>query len=630
MMKSIRYAIAVAWLVFVSQGARAQTVVYVDDSAPTGGDGLSWATAFNNLQDTLDYAAAHSSVKEVRVGQGVYRPDQGGGNTPGDRNATFRLLNGVTLKGSYAGYGAEKPDERKFTDFASVLSGDLAGDDARHDGEVFTGYSENSYHVVTARGVNATAILDGFTILGGYAPEAVAYKSLGAGMLIEQSSPVIANCTLTANLSVLGSGACILNAEPVFTRCTIRRNLAWMGRGAGLYIEADSNGSAKTTRIQDSVFSGNKAYGLGWGGDGGAIFDWGKVTLVILRSRFEGNTAEATEYQFGDGGAICDISDQLIVENCIFHRNSAVVGGGVWTGGGNATLVNCVFSGNQALAGGAVEGFFGKTALINCAIVHNRADDGGGLNIHYTNHVFVKNSIFWGNTATNAAAPYKAQIHAYQGSATITYSCVEGLFTPGEGEDPPDPADFPGCIDANPLFINPLGPDGLPGTPDDDLRLLAGSPCIDAGDDNAVPLDAYDLDGNGITHEPIPVDLDNLPRFMGDGAVVDMGAYEEQTVSTPIATRITVPRVAGKPGKRVMLKATLERADTGAKLGGRSLTFQVEGITVGAAYTNALGRAKLAYTIPIGTAPGSKTVTVTFAGAGIFVASSGTGTLRVR
>ena len=80
-----------------------------------------------------------------------------------------------------------------------------------------------------------------------------------------------------------------------------------------------------------------------------------------------------------------------------------------------------------------------------------------------------------------------------------------------------------GNIDADPLFADPDGPDNLPGTADDDLRLSPGSPCIDAADNTAVPI--------GIT-----TDLAGNPRFVdnlitpdtGNGTppIVDMGAYE--------------------------------------------------------------------------------------------------------
>ena len=53
---------------FLSAGvAHAQSVLYVDDDASVGGDGTSWATAFNDLQDAL----AASPCGEIWVPAGV-------------------------------------------------------------------------------------------------------------------------------------------------------------------------------------------------------------------------------------------------------------------------------------------------------------------------------------------------------------------------------------------------------------------------------------------------------------------------------------------------------------------------------------------------------------------------------
>ena len=78
-------------------------------------------------------------------------------------------------------------------------------------------------------------------------------------------------------------------------------------------------------------------------------------------------------------------------------------------------------------------------------------------------------------------------------------------------------------IDSDPLFADPNGIDGIIGTEDDNLRLSSGSPCIDSGDNAAVPVD-------------ITTDLDGFPRFIDDicttdtgsgtPPIVDMGAYE--------------------------------------------------------------------------------------------------------
>ncbi len=57
-----------------------------------------------------------------------------------------------------------------------------------------------------------------------------------------------------------------------------------------------------------------------------------------------------------------------------------------------------------------------------------------------------------------------------------------------------------------------------------DLRLQADSPAIDAGNNDWLPSDSSDLDGDGDTAEPIPYDLQGFPRIVGDA--VDLGAYE--------------------------------------------------------------------------------------------------------
>jgi hypothetical protein len=99
------------------------------------------------------------------------------------------------------------------------------------------------------------------------------------------------------------------------------------------------------------------------------------------------------------------------------------------------------------------------------------------------------------------------------GEIQATYCNVEGGW---EGE---------GNIDADPLFVDP---------DNDDYRLAAGSPGIDAGDNTAVPLEiTTDLDGNPRFHD----DLGSPDTGIVDARPpVDMGAYEFQgmTVSETV------------------------------------------------------------------------------------------------
>jgi hypothetical protein len=70
------------------------------------------------------------------------------------------------------------------------------------------------------------------------------------------------------------------------------------------------------------------------------------------------------------------------------------------------------------------------------------------------------------------------------------------------------------------------GPDAVWGTDDDDfgdLHLMSGSPCLDAGENAAVPADlSGDLDGCfRFVDDPSTVDTGT-----GTPPIVDMGAYE--------------------------------------------------------------------------------------------------------
>ena len=53
-------SILVGLCVFFGSGVavRAQNVVFVDSAAPSGGVGLSWLTAFDDLQDGFDAAGS--------------------------------------------------------------------------------------------------------------------------------------------------------------------------------------------------------------------------------------------------------------------------------------------------------------------------------------------------------------------------------------------------------------------------------------------------------------------------------------------------------------------------------------------------------------------------------------------
>jgi len=65
--------------------AFAGQVIYVDADAAGPNDGTSWENAYNYLQDALADASSAEKPVEIRVAQGVYRPDR----TSAEPNGTW-------------------------------------------------------------------------------------------------------------------------------------------------------------------------------------------------------------------------------------------------------------------------------------------------------------------------------------------------------------------------------------------------------------------------------------------------------------------------------------------------------------------------------------------------------------
>jgi sugar lactone lactonase YvrE len=436
-------------------------VRYADADATGANDGSSWKDAFNYPQDALSVAKLGD---EIWVAQGIYRPDQDTDNPTGtgDRAATFQLKNGVTIKGGYAGYSEPLPDKRDIKRYESVLSGDLDANDAdvNDPRDLLTGTTrlENCYHVVTAGDVDAAAVLDGFTITAGNADGSFSdYTGAGGGMFNYGRS---------------------IDCRPTVTECT---------------------------------FIGNSAVELG----GGGMFNYGhgdgQCNPVLINCAFIGN-ASATA-----GGGVCNWGSSPMIANCTFTRNFADGGGAGMANSGfgppegsSPSLTNCVFASNSTTgSGGGMSNWeFSSPTLTNCIFAGNSADnEGGGMCNEFHCDPTMANCILWNNSDTGGKDE-SAQVFNYDSTPVINNSCIQG-WTGGLGGT--------GNIAADPLFRDADGPDNIAGTSDDDLRLMEGSPCIDHGDNAAIPV-GTDADPDG---HPRIIDGD-----CNDTDIVDMGAYE--------------------------------------------------------------------------------------------------------
>ncbi|MHC4649047.1 MAG: hypothetical protein ACYTBJ_26640, partial [Planctomycetota bacterium] len=100
---------------------------------------------------------------------------------------------------------------------------------------------------------------------------------------------------------------------------------------------------------------------------------------------------------------------------------------------------------------------------------------------------------------------------AIESSPLVSYSNIEGGCE-GQGNVDVDPCFVVnGCWDAN-VWV------------EGDYHLRFSSRCVDSGDNNSVPSDTADLDGDANTTEPMPWDLDGRDRLV-DGDCNDTDIY---------------------------------------------------------------------------------------------------------
>jgi len=387
MSKSNLFGSVVTWLFATTAAVHGQTVLYVDRDATGPANGSSWCNAYRNLQNAL--SAAGGAVNEIRVANGTYRPDQGGGQAAGDRGATFRLVDGVALMGGYVGCGAPDPDARDVAAFETILSGDLGG----NDGPAFAGYVENSIQVVTYDDPDAQdVVLDGFTISGGNANgEHAAALDQGSAVHIRDGitkcipgGPTIRNCTIRDNHADHHGAINDHGLATVIENCTFRDNYAGH-EGAGLLIHSGP------TQVSGCTFINNVCDSDGggvWTGRDGT-FPCGTVPYApsFTNCSFTGNTAA------GNGGGIYTEGDRVTVTGCSFTGNQAEKGGGyynAWIGSSSfpaadVDFVQCSFTNNVASDRGG--GVYSRARWPNgaslwftdCDFRGNTAQNGGGL-----------------------------------------------------------------------------------------------------------------------------------------------------------------------------------------------------------------------------------------------------------
>ncbi|MFH1744040.1 MAG: right-handed parallel beta-helix repeat-containing protein [bacterium] len=351
------------------------SLLFVRADAAAGGDGLSWETALTSIAVAVQMMWAEG---EVWVAAGTYHESIG-------------MEAGVAIYGGFSGIEKAR-EERDWTKNETII--DAVG-----------------LNIAAVTGAD-DAVLDGCTVTGGE----------NSGVYCWNSSPMIANCTITGNTSRYGGGGMSFNggSSPVVTNCTITRNTAANGGGVFCDLsspsltdcaisgnEAEENGGGvycwyeSSPKLTDCVIARNRA-----AKNGGGVSFWGKSSPALTNCAITENAAasgggvscheESTSPKLidcaisqntakeGGGGVNCRDSSRPELTNCTISKNKTMdlgVGGGVCCEHSYPRIINCTISGNSSVSGngGGMSCHSSRVLLADCTISGNVAGGNGGV-----------------------------------------------------------------------------------------------------------------------------------------------------------------------------------------------------------------------------------------------------------
>lgn len=381
-------------------------------------------------------------------------------------------------------------------------------------------------------------ILDGFTIENGYG------DNWDASGLLAPGWPMGGGIQAVAGTSTPPSNAVIL-----VKNCHFDANTASTGGAIFAF-------SAVSLTVEDCLFTNNTTVGTPPGGPGRVpvLHIQQNSFLTIRRSEISYNTSDFLT----KGGTITINGAGLIAEDTSIHHNTcwAILGHGLCTlnrvqlhhndiggiiltsngpqqrhfirnstihsNGGPNAVAGVLTHGNTTIEGCTIANNIGATSLNS--LNNSSAMTGGGVvgRGEFSGdvvNVIIKNSVVFGNSPADTVRFLRSPgIPQFVPPIGLVNMFIDSSCTS------PSPQSFLGMgnITANPMFLDPTN---------DDYRLDPLSPCVDAGDQTSVDIDAIDFLGN--------------PRVVS--TETDMGAIENTHPSLGMALDSNVGTGLGGP-----------------------------------------------------------------------------------
>jgi hypothetical protein len=209
---------------------------HVDPDAAPGGDGTTWATAFDSLDAALDatpFPPYTGARVEIWMTAGTYTPTVRA--DPADPlSVRFKVPNKVSLYGGFAGTEVSLA-ERTGKAGDTILTADVNGD----DGPDFTNRSDNARVLVINTHLLIQPLVLDTLVFEGVAASPSASNEAAAGVRITASSSVdVLHCRFReSEPGTNGMLVDLTSRNTVFTDCAVEDNLV---QGVGIAVQANT------------------------------------------------------------------------------------------------------------------------------------------------------------------------------------------------------------------------------------------------------------------------------------------------------------------------------------------------------------------------------------------------------